>query len=51
MSEGFVVSRRMVPRLEEATKEVFVEKVTPSVVEPSFGIGRILTALLEHSFR
>lgn len=26
------------------------EKVTPSVIEPSFGIGRILYTILEHSF-
>ena len=26
------------------------EKVTPSVIEPSFGIGRILYSILEHSF-
>lgn len=24
--------------------------VTPSVIEPSFGIGRILYAILEHNF-
>ena len=28
-----------------------MEDVIPSVVEPSFGIGRILYAVLEHSFR
>ncbi|KAL3120550.1 hypothetical protein niasHT_007842 [Heterodera trifolii] len=32
-------------------KTVHVEEVTPSVIEPSFGIGRILYAVLEHSFR
>lgn len=32
-------------------KTVHVEEVTPSVVEPSFGIGRIMYAVLEHSFR
>jgi hypothetical protein len=26
------------------------EKYVPSVIEPSFGIGRILYSLLEHSF-
>jgi glycyl-tRNA synthetase len=26
------------------------EKYTPNVIEPSFGIGRILQALVEHSF-
>ena len=28
-----------------------VEEVTPSVVEPSFGIGRIMYVVLEHAFR
>ncbi|ADM12501.1 glycyl-tRNA synthetase [Encephalitozoon intestinalis ATCC 50506] len=31
-------------------KKIFVENVIPDVIEPSFGIGRILYALLEHSF-
>ena len=31
-------------------KRVNEIKFTPSVIEPSFGIGRILYALLEHSF-
>eukprot|EP00753_Platysulcus_tardus_P008692 PLAT16174.1.p2 GENE.PLAT16174.1~~PLAT16174.1.p2 ORF type:complete len:286 (-),score=166.23 PLAT16174.1:65-802(-) len=33
-----------------ATKRVHEIKYTPSVIEPSFGIGRILYALLEHTF-
>jgi glycyl-tRNA synthetase len=28
-----------------------IEEITPGVVEPSFGIGRILYVVLEHSFR
>lgn len=32
-------------------KTVHVEDVTPSVIEPSFGIGRVMYAVLEHSFR
>lgn len=27
------------------------EKFVPSVIEPSFGLGRILTAVFEHSFK
>lgn len=30
---------------------VHVVQITPNVIEPSFGIGRILYTLLEHSFR
>lgn len=33
------------------TKTVHVEEVVPSVIEPSFGVGRVMYALLEHSFR
>lgn len=32
-------------------KTVHVEEITPGVVEPAFGIGRILYSVLEHSFR
>ncbi|WEL38943.1 glycyl-tRNA synthetase [Encephalitozoon hellem] len=31
-------------------RKVFVENLIPDVIEPSFGVGRILYALLEHSF-
>ena len=27
------------------------EKYVPSVIEPSFGLGRILSSVLEHSFK
>ncbi|VDD87922.1 unnamed protein product [Enterobius vermicularis] len=30
---------------------VHVEEITPSVIEPSFGVGRIMYAILEHAFR
>lgn len=32
-------------------KTVHVEEFTPSVIEPSFGIGRIMYALFEQTFR
>ena len=35
---------------EKKTKKVHEVKFTPSVIEPSFGMGRILYSLLEHSF-
>ncbi|XP_050088159.1 glycine--tRNA ligase [Anopheles aquasalis] len=37
--------------VKKTTKTVHVEEITPSVIEPSFGIGRIMYSLLEHSFR
>ena len=30
---------------------VIEEKYTPSVIEPSFGLGRIMSVMLEHTFR
>ncbi|XP_055295151.1 glycine--tRNA ligase-like [Sitodiplosis mosellana] len=37
--------------VKNVSKLVHVEEITPNVIEPSFGIGRILYAVLEHSFR
>ncbi|KAF0722430.1 hypothetical protein Ae201684_018433 [Aphanomyces euteiches] len=34
----------------KVTKTVSEEKFVPSVIEPSFGVGRILTAIFEHTF-
>lgn len=39
----------MLIKKSEETKHV--EEITPSVVEPSFGIGRVIYAVLEHAFR
>lgn len=36
--------------IQEVTKTVHVREFTPNVIEPSFGIGRILYSLFEHSF-
>jgi glycyl-tRNA synthetase len=30
---------------------VIEEKFTPNVIEPSFGLGRIMTTVFEHSFK
>ncbi|XP_037612549.1 glycine--tRNA ligase [Sebastes umbrosus] len=32
-------------------KTVHVEEIVPNVIEPSFGIGRIMYSIFEHSFR
>uniref|UniRef100_A0A7E4V802 Glycine--tRNA ligase n=1 Tax=Panagrellus redivivus TaxID=6233 RepID=A0A7E4V802_PANRE len=37
--------------VKEEQKTLHVEELVPSVIEPSFGIGRIMYAVLEHSFR
>lgn len=47
--DGFEVTKDMVS-WEKVKKKVFEIKFTPSVIEPSFGMGRILYSLLEHSF-
>ena len=38
-------------KFEEIKKNVQEEKFVPSVIEPSFGIGRILFSVFEHSFK
>jgi len=37
--------------VKRGQKKVHVEEVVPSVIEPSFGIGRIMYAVFEHSFK
>lgn len=48
---GFKMTRAMVPSFKREQKKVFVEEIVPSVIEPSFGVGRVFYSLLEHSFR
>jgi len=47
--DGFTITKEMVT-WKKTNKKVHEIKFTPSVIEPSFGIGRILYSLLEHSF-
>lgn len=37
--------------VKTTSKTVHVEEIIPSVIEPSFGIGRIMYSLLEHNFK
>ena len=37
--------------IKTTSKTVHVEEIVPSVIEPSFGIGRIMYSLLEHRFQ
>ncbi|GMI09157.1 hypothetical protein TrVE_jg12640 [Triparma verrucosa] len=46
---GFEVTKDMFS-YEKKNKTIHEVKYTPSVIEPSFGIGRILYSLLEHCF-
>jgi glycyl-tRNA synthetase len=47
--DGFEITKEMVS-WTKINKKVHEIKFTPSVIEPSFGMGRILYSLLEHSF-
>jgi len=47
--EGFELTADMVS-ISVEKKTISEVKYTPSVIEPSFGIGRILYAVLEHAF-
>lgn len=49
VGDGFELTAEMVAFKSEK-KTVVEQKYTPSVIEPSFGIGRILYSLLEHAF-
>ena len=45
----FQVDKSMVS-VRKSEKVVHVEEFVPSVVEPSFGIGRIMYGLFEHRY-
>uniref|UniRef100_A0A7S3V646 glycine--tRNA ligase n=1 Tax=Chaetoceros debilis TaxID=122233 RepID=A0A7S3V646_9STRA len=47
--DGFEITKEMLT-WTKTKKTVHEIKFTPSVIEPSFGMGRILYSLLEHSF-
>lgn len=49
-SKSFTLTREMVA-IKTSSKTVYVEEIIPSVIEPSFGIGRIMYSLLEHRFQ
>ncbi|XP_050525215.1 glycine--tRNA ligase [Daktulosphaira vitifoliae] len=46
----FELSKNMIP-LKCYSKTIHVEEIIPNVIEPSFGIGRIIYTLLEHTFK
>lgn len=49
--KSFTITEQLVTKIEEIKKNVQEEKFTPSVIEPSFGIGRILYSIFEHAFK
>lgn len=50
-SDVTVTLNREMLSVRKSTKTVHVEEIIPSVIEPSFGIGRIMYSLLEHRFQ
>ncbi|VVT57431.1 uncharacterized protein SAPINGB_P005692 [Magnusiomyces paraingens] len=48
--EGKVEIDSSLISIEKKTKTEHIREYTPNVIEPSFGIGRILYCILEHSF-
>ena len=48
--KSVAISKDMVS-VKKYQKTFHVEEFIPSVVEPSFGVGRIMYALFEHNFK
>ena len=46
----FCIAKDMISKVKRFQRKVHVEEVTPSVIEPSFGIGRVMYCLFEHNF-
>jgi len=49
-SESYEVTPDMVEQFKHDTKKVAGVQIVPAVIEPSFGIGRILYSILEHAY-
>merc|ERR1711860_142438 len=50
LKENVTITKDMV-NIKKESKTVHVEKIIPSVIEPSFGIGRIMYSIFEHNFK
>lgn len=50
-SDVTVTLNREMISVKKSSKTIHVEEIIPSVIEPSFGIGRIMYSLLEHRFQ
>lgn len=48
--QSFTITKDMAS-CSEGEKTITAEKYTPSVIEPSFGIGRVLYCVFEHCFK
>merc|ERR1712130_474421 len=47
--QGFMVKKDMI-QFKKSKKKFFTESFVPNVIEPSFGIGRLIYACLEHNY-
>lgn len=47
----FKLTSEFFTKLEAAEKKIMEEKYVPSVIEPSYGIGRIVYCVFEHCFK
>eukprot|EP00795_Rhopilema_esculentum_P014077 gene14077-5064_t len=50
-NEEFQIEKKMLKQVKRFKKDVHVREVEPHVIEPSFGIGRIMYSVLEHNFK
>lgn len=50
-SKEFIIQKSMIREIKRYQKEVHVRDVEPHVIEPSFGVGRIMYSVLEHNFQ
>lgn len=46
----YTLTKNMIKKFNAVTKTVNEKKFSPGVIEPSFGIGRVLYSVLEHSY-
>ncbi|RZB39530.1 glycine--tRNA ligase [Asbolus verrucosus] len=49
-AKKFTLTKEMVA-VKRYQKTVHVEEIIPSVIEPSFGVGRVMYAIFEHNFK
>jgi len=49
--DEYAIEKNMLKQVKRFKKDVHVREVEPHVIEPSFGIGRIMYSVLEHNFK
>lgn len=48
--QSYTLEKEMLS-VKKYQKTLHVEEIIPSVIEPSFGIGRVMYAIFEHNFK